>query len=144
MMAWSKKALRCSTRAADRSSISLAAPPSIFFHVRFPKNQTFTPANGGGEDNIQNSLSFAYDWIKSLQLQTSCIMRVNILACFEPGLVDFNVSSSCAKSNASCIAPTRVRTLSSRSYCSRSIWHPNRHSISVSVPTKTQIDAPRV
>src|SRR6266571_8179786 len=72
MVAWSKKALRCSTRAADKSSISLATPPPVFFNVRFPKNHTFTPANGEDEDNIQNCDSFAYDWIKSPQLQTSC------------------------------------------------------------------------
>src|SRR6266571_73566 len=139
MVAWSTKALRCSTRAEDRSSISLAAPPPTFFNVRFPKNHTFTPANGEDGDNIQNCESFAYDWIKSLQLQTSRSMRVRISACLESGLMDFKVSSCCAKSNASCVASSRVRTLSSRSYCSRSVWYPNKYFL----PTITQTDAPR-
>src|SRR6266571_4729765 len=119
MVAWSTKALRCSTRAADKSSISLATPPPTFFNVRFPKNHTFTLANGEDEDNIQNCESFAYDWIKSLQLQTSRSIIVRISACLELGLMDLKVSSWCAKSNASCIAPRRVRTFSSRPYCSR-------------------------
>src|SRR6266702_1669073 len=92
---------------------------------------------------LQNPESFAYDWIKSLQLQTSCSMRVRILACLESGLMDFTVSSCCAKSNASCMASSKVKTLSSRSYCSRSVWHSNKHSISVSLPTITQTDVPR-
>src|SRR6266702_4947996 len=90
MTAWSKKALRCSTRAADRASISLVAPPPIFFNVRFPTNHTFTPAKGGDEDNIQNCASFAYDRITSLQSQTSCSMRERFLACFEFGLDGFD------------------------------------------------------
>src|SRR6266704_682686 len=143
MAAWSRKAFRCSTRAADKSSISLATPPPIFFNVRFPKNHMFTPANREDEDNIQNHESFAYDWIKSLQLQTSRSIVVRISACLELGLMDFRVSSWCAKSNASCIAPSRVRTFSSRSYCSRSFWHQNKHSISVFLPTITQTGAPR-
>src|SRR6266571_6821741 len=124
MVAWSTKALRCSTRAEDRSSISLAAPPPTFFNVRFPKNHAFTPANEEDKDNIQNCESFAYDWIKSPQLQTSCSMRVRISACLESGLMDCKVSSWCAKSNASCMASAKARRLSSRLYCSRSAWHP--------------------
>src|SRR6266702_3344534 len=112
MTAPSKKALRCSTREADRSSISLVAPPPTFFNVRIPENRTLTPANGVDEDNLQNPESLAYDWIKSPQLQTSCSMRARIWACLESGLMDFKVSLWCAKSNASCMASSKVRTLS--------------------------------
>ena len=66
------------------------------------------------EDVVQNRESFVYDWMKSLQLQTSRSMRVRISACFELGLMDFKVSSWLVKSNASCMLLTRDRTLSSR------------------------------
>src|SRR6266702_342336 len=118
--------------AADKSSISLATPPPIFPNVRFPKNHTFIPASREDEGSVQNCASFAYDWIKSLQLQTSRSIIVRISACLESGLMDFRVFSWCVKSNASCMASSRVKTLSSCSYSSRSVWHPNKHRISVS------------
>ncbi len=34
----------------------------------------FTKANEADEDDVQNCESFAYDWIKSQQVQTSCSM----------------------------------------------------------------------
>ncbi len=72
-------------------------------------------ANEVGEDNIvQNCDSFAHDWIKSQHLQTSCNIRVRIWACLDSSLMGFEVSWWCAKSNASCTASSRVRTLSSR------------------------------
>ena len=68
--------------------------PPIFFNVRFPENSIFINANHEpDEDDVQNCESFAYDWIKSEQLQTSCSMRVRIRACSDCGLMDFKVSS---------------------------------------------------
>src|SRR6266702_4173790 len=93
MVVWSKKALRCSIRAVYKSSIFFSVPPSISFNARIPESSTFTLANEVGEDNVQNRESFAYDWIKSQQLQTSCSMRVRIWACLDSGLIDFKVSS---------------------------------------------------
>jgi hypothetical protein len=42
------------------------------------------------------------------------------------------VSSSYLKSNASYMARYRVTTLSSRSYCNRSAYHPDEYSMSIS------------
>ena len=70
-----------------------SGPLPKFFDVRFPGNHMFTKTNEADDDDIQNCESFAYDWIKSQQLQTSCNMRVRIRACSDAGLMDFKVSS---------------------------------------------------
>src|SRR6267154_1433516 len=93
MVAWSKKTFRRLIRTSDNSLIFPSGPPPIFFNVRFPKNTTFTKANETDEVDVQNCESFAYDWIKSQQLQTSCSMRVRIRICSDCGLMDFKVSS---------------------------------------------------
>jgi hypothetical protein len=93
----------------------------------------FTKANETDQDDVQNCESFAYDWIKSQQLPTSCSMRVRIRACSDSGLMVFinNVSSCCVKSNASWMARSRVWTLSSLWYCPRSVYHPDKYSMSI-------------
>src|SRR6266849_6454804 len=78
MVAWSKKAFRRLTRTSDNSLIFPSGAPAIFFNARFPENTMFTKANEADEDDVQNCESFAYDWIKSQQVQTSCSMRVRI------------------------------------------------------------------
>ncbi len=131
MIAWSKNALRRSTRASDNSLIFLSRTPPIFFNVRFTENSMFTKVNEAGEDNAHSCESSAYDWINLQLAQTSFNMRVRISACLDFNLMDFKVSLSCAKSNASCMASTKVRTLSSRWHCSRSVYHPDEHSMSI-------------
>jgi hypothetical protein len=72
MVARSKKAVRRSTRTSDNSLILSPGPSPIFFNVRFPENSMFTKAHETDEDDVQNCGSFAYDWIKSQQVPTSC------------------------------------------------------------------------
>ena len=120
----SRKAARRLTRTSDNFLICLSGPPPMLSNVRFPENSMFTKADEAVEDDVQNE-SLAYDWIKSQQVQTSCSMRVRIRACSDFGLMDFinKMSLSCAKSNAYWMAWSRVWTLSSFSYCFRSVYN---------------------
>src|SRR6267154_6211691 len=110
MVAWSKKAFRRLSRTSDNSLIFSSGPQPIFFNVRFPENTMITKSNEADGDDVQNCESFAYDWIKSQQLQTSCSMELRIRSCSDCGLMDFKVSACCEKSNASCMAWSRVWT----------------------------------
>ena len=69
-------------------------------------------------------------------------MPVRIWACLECNLIDFKVSLSCAKSKASCRASTKVCTLRSRWYCSRSVYRPDEHGISILFGNDEKISVP--
>ena len=89
MVAWSKNAFRRLIRVSDSSLNFFSAPPVVFFNVRFPENWVFTKDSGADQDDVQNCESFAYDWIKSQQLQTSSSMTVRIRDCSDSGMMDF-------------------------------------------------------
>ncbi len=133
MVASPKKAFRSSRRVVRKSSIFLSTGLPVFFNIRFPENRMFTSATEIGNNYVQNCESFAYDWIKSQQLQTCCNMSVRTCACLETRPMALNRSSWFAKSNASCMATSKVPMLSSRCNCSRRVLRPNKHSISISI-----------
>ena len=114
MAASSKKDLWSSRRVVRKSSSFLSTLLPVFFNIRFPENRMFTSAAETGKYYIQNCESFAYDRIKSQQLQTCCNMSVMICVCLGTRSIVLKVSSRFAKSNASCTATSRVRMLSSR------------------------------
>jgi hypothetical protein len=114
MAALSKKDLWSSRKVVRKSSIFLSTWVPVFFKIRFPENRMFTLATEIGKDYVQNCASFAYDWIKSQQLQTCCNMSVRISACLGTRSIVLKVSSWFAKSKASCTATSKVRMLSSR------------------------------
>ena len=114
MVPSSTKALCSSRRVVRKSSIFLSTWPSIYFNVRFPENRMLASATEAGRDHIQKFESFAYDWIKSQQLQTCCNISVRTCACLGTRSMVLKVSSWFAKSNESRMATSKVRILSSR------------------------------
>ena len=120
----SRKAVRSSTRVLQRAAICLSTSPVIFFNKRFPANNTLIMANKT-EGDVRNLVSFAYDWIKSLQQQTCRNMTIRIFPCLDCGVMFSKGDASCAKSNASHIASSRAWILSSRWTCSKKVWHPD-------------------
>src|SRR5579859_3690669 len=81
MAASSKKDLCSSRKVVRKSSSFLSTWPPVFFNIRFPEKDMFTLATETGKYYVQNCESFAYDRIKSQQLQTCCNMSVRIYAC---------------------------------------------------------------
>src|SRR6266436_9825187 len=83
------------------------------------------------KEDVQNWMSCAYDWIKSLQQQTCCSMSLRICPCLDCGVMFFKGSASCAKSKASCIALSRAWMFSSRWTCVKKVWHPDEQMMSI-------------
>lgn len=77
--------------------------PPICFKKRFPAVHIYTMAKEAEEDDGQNWMSRAYDWMKSPQEQTCRSMSRRISPCLACGLMFLKRSASRVKSNASYI-----------------------------------------
>ena len=105
----------------QRSSIRLSTWSLIFFKRRFPENHMFTTANEMEDDNNIQNLSWAYDWIKSLQQQTCRSMSIRVCPCLDWGMTFLKGSASCVKSKASCIALSKAWICSSCWTCVKNV-----------------------
>jgi hypothetical protein len=117
-----RKSSRNRTRSVRYRSTSPSIWPLIFFKVRLPENHMFIVTNERGQDDVPTCTSFAYDSINSPHLETHYSMSPRIFACIDSGLMFPKASASFANSNASRIASSSVRTLSSRSTCRTKAW----------------------
>jgi hypothetical protein len=105
---------------AQRSSMRLSTWSLIFFKRRFPEHYMFTTANETEDDDVQN-LSWAYDWIKSLQQQTCRSMSIRVCPCLDCGMTFLKGSASCVRSKALCIALSKAWICSSRWTCVKNV-----------------------
>ena len=104
-------------------------------HTRLTHTQVPTwvhkPVTNTTKDNVQNWMFSAYNWIKSQQQQMCCSMSIRICPCLDCGVMFFNRSAFCMKSNASCIALSRAWMFSSHWTCVKKVWHPDEQQMSI-------------